>query len=196
MPFHAGRVRRDRMDRVASGHPCRSYAVMPGLRPIAELLQPSLTEAHDLVGFDRPWNPRYVWLAMVMCGMVGGGALLAMNYRRLGMRRPAAPVFALFLGLQIGLLVLVGWLLAHGLIARGERDVARAFRFGCNLVAVALAWPFVRAQLARYRIYEMGDTPPAGLLGPGIVAFLLNTLLLFAITTLFAAGGPFARPDR
>jgi hypothetical protein len=116
--------------------------------------------------------------------MVGGGALLALNFRRLGMRQRVVPTIALFAVLQVVLFGIVLFFTARGVTK--DDDVRRALRFGGNLLAVVLAVPFIRAQQRRFRIYQTGGVPPESMLGPGILAFLANLAFTAALVALLA----------
>src|SRR5687768_3132414 len=59
-----------------------------------DLFRPTLTEQDDAVGFDRPWNPWSLVVLAFFFGLPGGGTLLALNFRRLGMPQAIWPVLA------------------------------------------------------------------------------------------------------
>lgn len=69
----------------------------------------------------------------------------------------------------------------------GTRDVNRIVRFAGNAVALPLAYWLLREQRRRYRIAEQCDAPTGSLWGPGLLAFVVNTVLAFVVAGLCVA---------
>ena len=162
---------------------------LPLTEPDADLLTPTLTAEDDLTGFAAPWNPQIVVILVLLCGPLAGGALLALNFRRLGLPRHAGKAFAAFAALALASAALVGWLTATGQLGT-DATQKRTLRFGLNIAAVLLALVFLRRQSRRYRLWEMCGGKPAPLLGPGVLAFVAG---LAATMGLHAAASAIAR---
>jgi hypothetical protein len=156
-----------------------------------ELLRPTLTDADDAVGFDRPWNPWSLVTLTFFFGLIAGGGLVAFNFRRLGMPGRFYPALAMVA--TASLLVAGGmeWALAQGVVQTSDRESARLARWivrgiSC-LIIIAIAAP----QQRRFRLFQMSGLPGGSLWKPGIAAAVialgLELGIHFAFRSIFAA---------
>lgn len=182
-----------------------------------ELLSPSLDDTHDLVGFERPFDPGYLPFVVVVGGALCGGAIVAWNWRRLGLGSRALPSFLGFAALWLAITLLFGFVFgwskpapapqgtatrqitggaAGGRYATNRdpaRDTQRFLRFLSQAIAVVPALVSAKRQQRRFRIHEQAGGKGARLLGIGVLAMALNIALGFAsaalLAPLFRSGG-------
>lgn len=145
------------------------------------LLTPTLTEADDSAGFDRPWNPWSLAAHTFFFGPLGGGCLLALNYRKLGL--PGRTTGALVGVVIVGLLMTVGavWVVAGGMINPSDREARSTLRLVGKVLTVLLGMALASTQQKRWRLFQATGLPQGKLLGPGIVAALLSMLVQFLV---------------
>ena len=142
---------------------------MPEL-PSDDLFAPTLTEDDDALDFDRPWNPWSLVILTFFFGLVAGGTLLALNFRKLGLRQSVAPT--------LGLVLVVAFLLAAasaGLIAASAGGQAHpglraGFRFLVPAVNAGIAMVIAAGQQKRFRLFQASGGPPGKLLWPAVGA--------------------------
>lgn len=160
---------------------------MPHARADHDLFRPSLTAADDSVGFERPWNPQSLVVATFFIGILGGGALLAWNCRRLGIKGRALPTLLLSMAIVAAWYLVLGAVF-HGLPPAGYRAL---LRMGNRVIAVVAALTFAAGQQRRYRLFQRADLP-AGRGLPAIAVGALGLIGELALASfalrLFAAG--------
>ena len=184
----------------------------PNAAPHAdELLRPSLDETHDLAGFERPFDPGYLPFVVMVGGALCGGAIVAWNWRRLGLASRALPSFLGFAALWLAITLSFGFVFewskpapapqgtatrqitggaAGGRYATTRdpaRDRQRFLRFVAQAIAVVPALVSARRQQRRVRIHEQAGGKGSRLLGIGMLAMALNIALGFASAALFAS---------
>src|SRR5687768_4790814 len=96
-----------------------------------DLFTPTLTETDDAVEFDRPWNPWSLVTLTFFFGLVAGGGLLALNFRRLGIRGRLYPALAVVGVVVAASAAFLAWLAASGGISlqnEQAKDTARWIR--------------------------------------------------------------------
>lgn len=59
-----------------------------------DLLTPSLTAEDDTHGLDRPWEPIHLVILSFFFGILSGGVLLALNFKKLGKPHLVVPTLA------------------------------------------------------------------------------------------------------
>lgn len=146
-----------------------------------ELFRPTLTEADDDLGFAAPWSPYAALWAAFLGGLPAAGWMLAVNFRRLGLRAWAAPslIGALVMWVATSTAVVIGY--ADGTLEVGERTLVRML---LRAIAVVSAGLVVVRQRRRWRLYESLDRPtgrPWVHLSVSIVATWLATPLLMSL---------------
>lgn len=155
---------------------------------VPDLLTPVLTADDDAVGFDRPWNPWYLVMVAFFFGMLAGGGLLAVNFRRLGQGRRFGPAAAVVLATTVALIA--GWLLLEPRTG-SSRALYESLRIGRRAVAVLVAIGLATLQRRRFRLLEVCDLPAGMLLGPAVLAIALGLggefLIALALTVAGAA---------
>lgn len=149
----------------------------------AELLQPSLDESHDLASFDRPWRPWSVVFATFFAQALGGGALLALNYRRLGQPRAAVLCLAGFLALALASVALLVWRGREGLLGRADPDQRLLWRTAVRGIALIPAALVAYHQQRRFDVYLLSGGEPARLLGPALAAVAISAVLNLGLVT-------------
>lgn len=123
-----------------------------------DLLEPALGPRDDTAGFrGRPWNPWTLVVWSAFAGHAGAALLFALNAYRLGSRRGATALAALFLALA----VLHEWLLVT--LEAPERGLGLTRNF-LTLVAAAVVSTL---QQRRFHLYaasggESGSSVPVG----------------------------------
>lgn len=177
-----------------------------------ELLQPSLDASHDLAGFAKPFDPGYLPFAVFFAGPLCGGALVAWNWRRLGVHGRAVPALLGFAALWIAMALLLyaavdrprfveeariraviaeGRFELHGgaggrLDRRSERHETRSFwRFVGRAIALVPALIAARRQKRRYRIHEHAGRRAAPLVGWVLLAVALDFVVAITAATPF-----------
>lgn len=133
------------------------------------LLQPTLTEADDAVGFDRPWKPWSLVFLTFFFGIIAGGGLLAYNYERLGMKVPRNRVLAFVVAAGLLLIGTTIWI-STTYVPPGDRDAARMVRWGSRAVSCLIAIGMAQTQQRRYRLFESTHLPAGHLLKPALAA--------------------------
>jgi hypothetical protein len=151
-----------------------------------DLLQPTLRKADDLAGIHAPWTPSILVYLALLCGPLGGGALIALNYGRLGMPERVGRTFLVFVVLALVAGVGVALLVAGGTVDRQDRNQMRLVRFGANLLAVVVAGMLARGQNRRFDLWIAHGNKAASLWGPGLLAFVLGNLATFVLVLLLA----------
>lgn len=144
----------------------------------SDLLKPSLAARDDASGFDQPWNPTTLAVITFFFGLPAGGGLLAVNFRRLGMREWFLPAIAI---VSVVSLVAYGgavWYAAHAML---DRDEQRTLRFAVRIVNVLVALLFVHLQRPRFRLADLTDVEKGKLLWPAVLAIALGTAAVFAV---------------
>jgi len=167
---------------------------LSGRSPIEEdLFRPTLTEEDDAVGFDRPWNPYHLVLVTFFSGLPGGGVLLALNFRRLGMKEKVH--FALW---EIGaasvlLFALAGWLAAGYRHTANWSSTSQLLRLGLQAISVVVALLIAGRQRRRFRLFEASNLPGGKLFWPIVAALIggmaATALLVGFFLFLFTLGG-------
>lgn len=123
-----------------------------------ELLQPTITDADDVAGFDRPYDP--IWMVYVtpLVGLLFTGLVLAYNYGRLGMpnRRIPAAIFAIVASttLFVGAIYLAAALAVQGIVG-----YTGFIWIGRIALSLALCYWIARDQQRRYRIFAHSNLP-------------------------------------
>ena len=147
--------------------------------PDIDLFTPSLTEDDDAVGFDSPWHPWSVVFAAFFCGAFGGGALMAWNFHRLGMRGRVWPCALTFAALGVAILF------ASVALRPDLSDPAdaRIARYAVRAATVLVAMGFASAQKRRFGIFTASGGEPGKLLLWGVAMFVLNAGLQIALLT-------------
>ncbi|MFC1588296.1 hypothetical protein ACFL54_08295 [Planctomycetota bacterium] len=116
-----------------------------------ECLTPTLTKVDDIQGFDRPWHPLSLAMAVFFAGLAGGGPLLVINFKRLGMPKAfkwSVPVVIFAFLLQAGVLVSIVSL------SREQREyMPLVFR----IYEVAVALSLAAFQKKRYNLFRKSD---------------------------------------
>jgi hypothetical protein len=153
------------------------------IEPPHELLTPSLTAADDLLGTERPWVPDVVWALTVIAGPIGGGALLAWNDRRLGIRGRWPWILVVMVSVALVAESLLLLARSRGWIPPGRSDASRALTFVGHLLAALVAGCFVVRQRRRFQLFVMspGTGEPARLLGWALLAILLNVVVILGL---------------
>lgn len=159
-----------------------------------DLLQPTLDSAHDADGFDEPWNPHSIVFASFFVGPIGGGALFAWNYKRLGQHQAVVRCVLLFAALAI--VQAFAW--AFLLTELDDRNQRRLLKYGLQATTVIVGLFVSRAQQPRYRVYTGHGGDPKGLLRYGILAFIVGGLLqaVVFIGVLFLVHGEIPTFDK
>ncbi len=137
------------------------------------LLQPTLTEADDAVGFAAPWNPVHLVLLSFFFGLPVGGALAALNYRRLGWQQRVAPTLALIILLSLG--VVISSLMF--LEARGwelDDDDKLWSRTAHRVFAILVTGAIALQQRRRFRLAVATGQEMGRLFMPALIAFLVG----------------------
>lgn len=135
-----------------------------------DLLRPSLTNEHDKGHFHRPWNPWLLIYLSFFFGLLAGGALLALNYPRLGIKCRVVPAIAVVA--IIAIIAILGqggvtWLLATGTVSV---DYSSELKIVLRILSVVISGIMARQQAARYRISQQMDIPSGSILIPGVIA--------------------------
>ena len=171
-----------------------------------DLFQPTLTDAHDIVGIHRPWSPWHLVLLAFFVGFFVGGILIAMNFRRLGIQG----WYGLTLMAAVAYLVVmfvVPAVVTHRLANEASRpmnDIEQRegasvsdfdklviemerrrkledskFLVGTTLRALSalLAMAFVSRQHGRYRLVEVHHLPRGRLLKPVLLAIAASFVI-------------------
>ncbi len=142
-----------------------------------DLLQPSLDASHDAVGFEKPWDPKSLIFAAFFCGPIGGGALFAWNFKRLGQAKAATHCALAFALLALGLAAL--WALLLPEFTSGNQR--RLFRYGLQALTVVAGFVAARTQRRRFRVFLGHGGDSKGLLPYGIAAAILGSLAQWAL---------------
>lgn len=139
--------------------------------PDWDLLQPTLTDADDLRGFNRPYNPWSLVLVVFFAGILYGSLMQAWNFHRLGRRRgvvltvvTAVVVYALTTFSFVAIVAAIG--------PEKSGDYAQLSRFGLRLSWVIPALVVAKLQQRRFRVFQHGDEEPASALPIGLALFL------------------------
>jgi hypothetical protein len=151
-----------------------------------DLFAPSLREEDDATGFDQPWHPWTLVVITFFCGLIAGGGLLALNFRRLGMKGRLYPTLAIA---ALGHVLIVGtglWISYSGMIDPGDRDSSRMLSWGGKAVACLIAILVARPQQRRYRLFEMSNLPGGKLLWPALAAIGAALLVDIPVVALYA----------
>lgn len=136
----------------------------------ADLLTPVLTEEDDALGFDRPWNPWFLLLIAFVFGIVPGGVLLALNFRRLG--RPRGTVPALAVVVAAALMDSAAWAIVDRFVDP-EGSAFGYLGFGALVAPRLVALAIARRQRRRFRLCRACGVETGGLrLGAGAVIVL------------------------
>jgi len=149
--------------------------------PDDDLFTPTLTEEDDVVGFERPWNPWSLVVLSFFFGISGGGALLALNFSRLGTPRKVLP--AVFAVIAVTLLITAtrGW----GYASLDDAGQLRLLRFADRAMETGVAGALAWMQRRRYRVFRGSSAEPGKLLLPGLLAAVLSVVIQLALSTLF-----------
>jgi peptidoglycan/LPS O-acetylase OafA/YrhL len=142
------------------------------------LYQPTVTADDDVRNFDQPWDPGHLTILTFFTGLLGGGVLLALNFRRLGQpqRGPWSMVAVIVLGIA---------LVVASVIAMDAGQSSSLVRIGGRAVAVAIALVLARLQKHRWEIFDPGIEEQRRLLWPAIgsfVAAMVASAIIVAIT--------------
>lgn len=153
-----------------------------------DLLQPTLRHDLDVTKFDRPWNPASLVYIAFFGGFAGGGALLAINAKRLGMRTECRRILLGAALLTVLTTLGLGWYFARQASAGDKIDAGdrRLAKYAIVLVAVLLAKWVAKRQQSSFEAYDYSDRPKGSLWVYGIAAVLFGVavqagLLLLAI---------------
>lgn len=149
--------------------------------PEDDLFTPTLTEEDDADNFERPWNPGSLVALAFFFGFPAGGALLALNFVRLGMPRKVQPAVLAVIGGTLLLAVARGW------ISNQIHDPAqfRYLGYADRAVEAALAGALAWAQRRRYRVFQGSAAAAGKLLLPGLLAAVLSVAIQLALTAFF-----------
>jgi hypothetical protein len=143
----------------------------------ADLLRPSLTEADDASGFDRPWSPGpMVWIAF-FAGLAPAGILLAINFRRLGMPAWFRPTLAATIVLALVLHGAFVYVVSSREWGFSERQWLRV---GVRVISLAFASILVVLQNRRFELFRTTGQRQAPLLKPALLAIAGTSAVLFA----------------
>jgi hypothetical protein len=165
-----------------------------------DLLRPTLDRRFDTsrVGVGaagRPWNPASLQFVTFFAWPIGAGALYGLNYKRLGQKRAARFTFA---GTAVFTLVVLAAMYALFVSAGNDADRTnvRLLRLGFLAVALVGAVLLSKHQSGPYRAYELGSGKSQSLWVAGIVAVLINALVLAALMVAVFALATFAHVSR
>src|SRR5688500_12751591 len=134
--------------------------------PDDDLFQPTLTEADDAEGFNKPWNPWSLVVLAFFFGLPGGGGLLAFNYERLGIRGRLLPTLALVLVVSAAIAAAQLWLRANPVGGLQGRPARRAAGLAAQGAAALAAMALAGTQRRRYRLYQATGQEPGRVLLP------------------------------
>jgi hypothetical protein len=151
--------------------------------PEDDLFTPTLTEEDDADNFERPWSPWSLLLLAFFAGFPAGGALLALNFSRLGLPRKVLPAVFAVIATTLLLAVGRGWLFNQ---FHGE-DQLRLFSLADRAVETAAAGMLAWAQRHRYRVFRGSAGEGGKLLLPGLLAAVLSVAIQLALTSFTAS---------
>jgi hypothetical protein len=155
----------------------------------SDLLQPTLREEHDSVDFNKPWRPWSLVVLTFFFGLPAGGALLALNFKRLGLRRSFAAAACIVVAATLVLAGARAWAVSQGMVNLEDREQRRLLNFGMKAAATVAAMALAAAQRTRYRVFEGGGGQGGNLWGPGVLAaaasIAIQVLLELAFRQLF-----------
>ncbi len=152
-----------------------------------DLLEPVLTEADDLVGFDKPWHPWSLVILTALTHFTVGGLFVALNQRRLGRKKRFWSTWLTFLG--IGILTYSVWILIRLSGVEFTENEERLWRHGTRAIPLLMAFLFVRSQQRRFRVFVGGGGEPTSFFAWGFAGFLASFALepvLVLIAALFS----------
>lgn len=148
--------------------------------PIAsheDLLTPTLGEDDDAGDYRRPWNPWSLVVLSFFAGFLGGGWLLALNFRRLGMQTQVYAVLGAVIVLSILVSALYGWIAARGFAGLTGSEARSAAGLLARVLDTTLAIGLAGRQRRRFRLFSMTGEQGGGLLLPGLAAAVGSVLI-------------------
>ena len=151
-----------------------------------DLLKPTLRPGIDVARFDRPWNPSSLMYVAFFGGIAGGGALFAINAKRLGMPEEVRRIVIGTVVLTLVSTVAVAWFVVQ---AGDDREAMRAnrgmVRFAVVAVGLVLANWMAKRQRPSYEAYDYSDREK-GTLWPYAVGALLFGAVVHGVLYLVA----------
>jgi hypothetical protein len=154
-----------------------------------DLFKATLTEADDAVDFDRPWSPWSLVILTFFGGLVAGGGLLALNFRRLGTRGRVFTTLAVVGVVTVVMAAATAWTVTWGGIDPSDREARRVHRMVQKAIECAVAAAFAVQQRRRYRLFQTTGLEAGRLVVPALAAvgisIVVTTILVFGFMALF-----------
>jgi hypothetical protein len=144
-----------------------------------DLLRPSLTEEDDAIGFDRPWDPSSLVMLAFFGGLVAGGGLLALNFRRLGLKDRFVPALLTVALSEIVWTCALIWLIGYGSHPLIDFVSWRSYGLAAHIFTCFLALVMARFQQKRYRLFKTRRLPDGKLFVPALAALAVGLVVNF-----------------
>lgn len=136
----------------------------------------------EKTGFDRPWNPWGLVLFTLIFGLIGGGGLLAFNYRYLGMRGRTGWALAGVLFASLAIDMGIVWAGVTGLIDPRDPSASQNLMLTGKVISALVVVALAATQHGRWQEFRATGMPRGKLLVPGIVAAVVSVVLQFGIS--------------
>jgi hypothetical protein len=143
-----------------------------------DMLKPSLTADDDAVGFDHPWNPWSLVVLAFFLGVVPGGGLLALNFRRLGLKNRVGITLLWVALAEVVWIALEIWMIRHGYLHLDESDAPEPGRWVMRVFSLGVAIAIAHPQHKRYRLFMTRHLPEGRLVIPACAAVVVTLVVL------------------
>jgi hypothetical protein len=149
-----------------------------------ELLSPSLTASDDTRGMQAPWNPQWLVFITFFFGWAPGAALLALNFRKMGMSRWAAATWVAAVVGSVAIALIYSPMVIGALQGTLDPSQQRTTRWIVRGVSAAVALVLAHFQRERYRLWLMTHGAAAPLFRPALAAVLAGGLAELGLMAL------------